>query len=240
MTMLPAPLLVGVLTLAFAFASSSAGVFAMEPSPDSSPPPIVRTAADAAARVIDADARFAGVLPSPPGSVGPAAFYESWPTLDGYMVLITIRWADCPGGCIGTRTFLFTVAPNGTFGAPREEGDPMPPDLQHPSPGPGQAVVDLLVVAGPGCPVEPVPPDPACVGSPIAGAEVTVWDARGQHVASLRSDSDGHALVGLPTGTYVFEPHPVPGVLGTPAAIAASVLAPGTTTLTISYDTGLR
>jgi hypothetical protein len=199
----------------------------------------VGTPADAAARVIASDARFAGVLPLLPDLTGQAAWYEAWESPDGYTVKITLGWGDCQAGCIERHVFLFEVAPDGVFGPPIEEGDPLSGDLPLPS-GSGEAPIDVALVAGPTCPVERVPPDPACAPFPVAGAEVVVRDATGREVTRLLTNADGHAHTSLPTGTYVFAPGAVEGLLGTPAPVAGSVLGPGGVRLTLDYDTGIR
>ena len=202
-------------------------------------PDSVGTPADAAARVITSNARFAGVLPLLPDLIGQAAWYEAWDTPDGYTVKITLGWGDCQSGCIDRHTFRFEVARDGTFGPPLEEGDPLSDDLP-PSSGSGEALIEVTLVAGPICPVERFPPDPDCAPAPVAGAEVVVRDATGREVTRLIAGADGRAHASLPTGTYVFVPAAVEGLLGTPAPVAASVLGPAGVRLTLSYDTGIR
>ena len=57
------------------------------------------------------------------------------------------------------------------------------------------------VLAGPTCPVERVPPDPACADRPIAIALVVV-DAAGRQVAGVSSRSDGSFHIDLAPGHY--------------------------------------
>jgi hypothetical protein len=98
-----------------------------------------------------------------------------------------------------------------------------------------------LVLAGPTCPVERDPPDPACDERPVEGAEIVIVDVRGDEVARTRTDAAGTFAVRLPAGEYQLVPQPVEGLLGTPGPTAIAVedgvdLDP----VTIVYDTGIR
>jgi hypothetical protein len=199
----------------------------------------VLTPADAAARVIASDPRFAGVRPLDPTLIGQSAWYEAYAVDAGYIVMITIGWGDCPAGCIEHHTWQYTVSVDGAISPAVEGGDPIPDDLVFPT-GSGDAPVDLILVAGPVCPVETVPPDPDCAPRPVAGATFVVRDAAGAEVARVASDADGRVRLTLPTGTYVFEPQPAEGLMGTPEPIAASVLGPDGFAWTFAYDTGIR
>lgn len=99
--------------------------------------------------------------------------------------------------------------------------------------------VAITVVAGPVCPVETVPADPACAPRPVAGAEILVRGADGRTVASLRTDASGQATVALVPGSYSLHPQPVGGLAG---AAPEAQLEVGATpvTMTVTYDTGIR
>ena len=73
------------------------------------------------------------------------------------------------------------------------------------------------VLAGPTCPVQHNPPDPACADRPVIGAEIVVTNLAGDPVAHATTAADGSFQLELPPGTYVLQPQPVPGLLGTPA-----------------------
>lgn len=195
--------------------------------------------ADATARVIASDHRFAGVGPLQPDLIGQSSWYEAFETGDGFLVTITIGWGDCPAGCIERHTWQFEVSRDGVVGAPVEGGDPIPVDMIFPT-GDGDAPVDIALVAGPVCPVETTPPDPDCAPRLMVGATIVVRDATGAEVARLTTGDDGHAHGVLPTGTYVFEPQPFEGLMGTPEALAASILGPAGISLSFAYDTGIR
>jgi len=101
--------------------------------------------------------------------------------------------------------------------------------------------VPIHVQAGPVCPVERVPPDPACADRPVSGAVMLVTDATGRQVASGTSDAAGDLVFHLPAGSYVVTPQRAPGVMGTAAAIPIQVVAgPSPALLVVVYDTGIR
>lgn len=96
--------------------------------------------------------------------------------------------------------------------------------------------------AGPVCPVETVPPDPACAPRPVPGATVVVLDAAGREVARATTDEAGGFALELPAGGYLVTGEPAEGLMGgPPPAVEATVVADGTTELVIlAYDTGIR
>ena len=94
--------------------------------------------------------------------------------------------------------------------------------------------------AGPVCPVERNPPDPACAPRPVAGATIVIRDGSGAQVAVAISGADGAYFVAVPPGEYVVDPQPVPGVLGTAPTQPATVAAGAVTDVPLDYDTGIR
>jgi len=93
--------------------------------------------------------------------------------------------------------------------------------------------------AGPTCPVERTPPDPACADRPVAGAHIEVLDATREPVAEIETAEDGTFTITLPVGLYTFVPQPVDGLLGTPGEFVVVVDVP-VTGVDVSYDTGIR
>ncbi|MFM2106556.1 MAG: Carboxypeptidase regulatory-like domain [Chloroflexota bacterium] len=96
--------------------------------------------------------------------------------------------------------------------------------------------------AGPVCPVESVPPDPACAPRPVPGATVVVLDPDGREVVRATTDETGAFAVELPAGDYLVTGEPVEGLMGgAPPAVGATVVA-GTATepVVLAYDTGIR
>ena len=94
--------------------------------------------------------------------------------------------------------------------------------------------------AGPVCPVEKVPPDPACAPRPIAGAVLVVRDATGREVGRATTAADGTFSIALEAGDYVLEPQPVQGLMGTAPPRPVTVVAAAATTTDVVYDTGIR
>jgi hypothetical protein len=93
------------------------------PTPIGSP---VATLEEAAAVVIASDPRFAGVTRRDPNVVGASAWWEGRALTDGFQVMITIGWGDCPAGCINRHVWTFHVAADGTLTLLSESGDPLP------------------------------------------------------------------------------------------------------------------
>jgi hypothetical protein len=105
-------------------------------------------------------------------------------------------------------------------------------------PGTGLAITAL---AGPVCPVERVPPDPACAPRPVAGATVLVLDGQRKTVATVVLDDRGMvALVPLPAGSYVVQAQPANGLMGTPEPQNVTVVDGTITPVVLAYDTGIR
>ncbi|MGZ6340768.1 MAG: hypothetical protein ACXWMX_02855 [Candidatus Limnocylindrales bacterium] len=98
-----------------------------------------------------------------------------------------------------------------------------------------------VVTRGPICPVERVPPDPACAPRPVANAVLSITDAAGGEVARATSGADGRWAAAVPAGSYRLVPQPVGGLMGTPQPIPFEVVAGGVAPkLDVEYDTGIR
>jgi hypothetical protein len=93
--------------------------------------------------------------------------------------------------------------------------------------------------AGPVCPVEQTPPDPACADRPVEGAVILALDESGATVASATTAVDGTFTLSLPPGTYRLVPQPVEGLMGTAAEQEVIVSGP-VAGIDFSYDTGIR
>jgi hypothetical protein len=97
------------------------------------------------------------------------------------------------------------------------------------------------VTAGPTCPVERFPPDPACAPRAVAGAVLVVTDDSGREVARATSDANGDFAIALSPGGYVLTPQPVAGIMGTAAPQPFTIASAGSSvTLDVEYDTGIR
>lgn len=111
---------------------------------------------------------------------------------------------------------------------------------QAPASQPAEAEVSGVAQAGPVCPVERQPPDPACADRPVAGATLVVT-RNGDEVTRTTSAADGTFHLRLAPGEYQVVPQPVQGMMGTAQPIALTVrsgkpVAP----LVVAYDTGIR
>ncbi len=95
------------------------------------------------------------------------------------------------------------------------------------------------VVLGPTCPVERIPPDPACAPRPYQ-TSIAILRSRGSGpLATIQTDSSGAFSVSLAAGIYVF--HPQGGAVYPRCTDQIATVAPGkTTNVTISCDTGIR
>ena len=98
------------------------------------------------------------------------------------------------------------------------------------------------VTAGPVCPVERNPPDPACAPRPVAGGHVSVVDpASAAVIGTTTTVQDGAYAVDVPPGSYELraEADP-PGIGGTkPVPFVADRGNQGMT-VDIELDTGIR
>jgi hypothetical protein len=96
-------------------------------------------------------------------------------------------------------------------------------------------------VAGPVCPVERIPPDPACAPRPVVGAVLVIAASDGHEVARATTDTDGRWTVTLAAGTYTLTPQAVSGLLGRAPALQFTVSTTGSSIgLDVTYDTGIR
>jgi hypothetical protein len=101
--------------------------------------------------------------------------------------------------------------------------------------------VPIHAQAGPVCPVERVPPDPACADRPLADAPIVVTDAAGAQVASGTTNAAGDLVLRLPAGSYVVIPQRAPGVMGTASTVEIHVVAGASLVpVVVVYDTGIR
>ena len=222
-----------------------AGCAAASTDPSPTPPPLpvpVTTPEQAVARVILAEPRLTGIAPRNPDAIGQASWYEVAPAsgVGAFVVTVRIGWGDCPAGCIDQHVWHYAVAPDGAVSIVSEEGVAVPDDAWPSPAGAGQTGVGGVVTAGPVCPVEKNPPDPACAPRPVDGAILLFRDAAGKEVARTTTAVDGTFFADLPGGFYVVVPQPVKGLLGTPGPQAVTVTDGAAVRLALGYDTGIR
>jgi hypothetical protein len=191
----------------------------------------VHDAAAAARLALAQQERFAGIGPLDSNLIGQAAWYEVADAADGWQVVVRIGWGDCEAGCINEHRWTYSVGRDGSVELTAEAGEPLP----------DATGVRGTVSAGPTCPVQRDPPDPACAERPVAGAVLVVSDASGTEVKRVTSAADGSFSVELAPGAYRVTAQPVDGLMGTPAPIDVQVEAgQPMTELQVSYDTGIR
>lgn len=107
-------------------------------------------------------------------------------------------------------------------------------------PAPATSSVIGQLVAGPVCPVETEPPDPACRPRAVEGAEVQAERADGGTFRVV-SGADGIFRLTVPAGDYTVTFSNVEGLLGTPTPVAVAVAERATVDLgAVAYDTGIR
>ena len=123
--------------------------------------------------------------------------------------------------------------------APAGDGSDVPSVLIPSTGGPWLVGV---AAAGPVCPVERFPPDPACAPRPVVGATIIVLDLAGREVASAVTGADGMYRVAVPAGSVRVQAARVAGLMRAPAPIDVVVPAgPGAwLRVDLAYDTGIR
>jgi hypothetical protein len=239
-------------------------------TPPASPPPSTPAAtttpsaapltqADAVALVLAQDPRFVGIGPPDPDLIGQSAWYDVSPAVVGWRITVIKGWGDCQAGCINRHSWVYDVDPAGAVTLVEELGDPVGDGSSDSSTGgsneggAGQPPVAIpadggpwiagRAVAGPVCPVERIPPDPACAPRPVAGALIVIRGPGGAEVARVTTVQDGTFLVGVPGGgAWTVEPQPAEGLMGTaPATVVEVADAPAAwVAVDVAYDTGIR
>ena len=191
----------------------------------------VTDGAAAARLALAQDRRFDGIGPYDEKAIGQAAWYKVAETADGWTVTIRIGWGDCPAGCISQHLWTYAVTRGGRVTMTGERGDPVP----------NQQPISGRATAGPTCPVERNPPDPACAPRPVAGAVLLIQDRAGAEVARVTTGKDGRFSVALAPGAYRLVPQRVASFMGAARPVDFQVEAgQATPPLEVSYDTGIR
>ncbi|MEI6140390.1 MAG: hypothetical protein WCP85_14065 [Mariniphaga sp.] len=98
---------------------------------------------------------------------------------------------------------------------------------------------------GPLCPVERIPPDPACLptAETYKAWATAIFSAKGKaKIATLDPNLDGSFEIELPVGDYIVDYNVVRniGVGKSNLPAAFSITAKDTTTININIDTGIR
>jgi hypothetical protein len=213
------------------------------PSPPGGSGPVT-TQADAVARVIAAEPRFARIGPRDPSLIGQSSWYEVVPAsgVGAFLVTIRIGWGDCPAGCIDEHTWLYAVGPDGAVTLQSETGSPVPDDA-WPARDAGDQVeqgLHITAVAGPTCPVERFPPDPACAPKRVPNVSVEIVDDQGNPQGMVVLDGTGQQSVSLEPGTYTVTAQGATGFMSGPEPQRVVVEPGRITDVTLTYDTGIR
>ena len=225
-------------------AGCAAGAGASQPAPSDGGP--ITTEDQAVARVVAHEPRLAGITKRDPEMIGQANWYEVTPAsgVGAFIVTVRLGWGDCQAGCIDEHTWVYAVLPDGTVNLQSDGGGEVPA-AAWPSPGAGgdagRTGILVTAVAGPVCPVERLPPDPACAPRPVPGALIDIVDANGQRVGRQETDASGTSFFDLPPGAYVVtvadtgEPF-----MGIPEPQTVALEAGAVATATVTFDTGIR
>ena len=202
----------------------------------------VTTPEQALARVLLAEPRLTGIGPYDPNLIGQASWYKVAPAsgVGAFVVNVRVGWGDCESGCIDEHQWVYAVGPDGTVSIVSERGAAVPGSAWPTAAGGGRTGIGGTATASPVCPVEKIPPDPACAPRPVAGAVVIVRDASGAEVARVTTGADGTFLANLPPGGYVVEAQPAKGVMGTPGPQGVTVKEGVVSKIRLDYDTGIR
>lgn len=99
-----------------------------------------------------------------------------------------------------------------------------------------------LVIAGPTCPAQQGPPDPACADKPVGSASIDVVNNAGKVVGTVVTTTSGEFAILLEEGSYNLRPRPVDGMTGTAEPLGILVTRGGIvpSERTLVYDTGVR
>ena len=213
--------------------------------PSPTPTPVtVKTSEQALARVLLAEPRLAGIRPYDPNLIGQSSWYKVAPAsgVGAFVVNVRVGWGDCQAGCIDEHQWAYAVTPDGAVSILTETGAPLPGDAWPGTAGGGGGRTGIggTATAGPVCPVEKNPPDPACAPRKVAGAVVVFRDASGAEIARATTAADGAFVAELAPGSYTVEARPAKGLMGTPGPQNVTVNSGAATTVQLDYDTGIR
>jgi len=100
-------------------------------------------------------------------------------------------------------------------------------------------VISGIALAGPVCPVETNPPDPACAPRPVAGAMVVAVSESGDQ-AEATTGPDGRFSFDLAAGHYQIVAQPAEGLMGTPEPVEVEAASGSVDVGVLMYDTGIR
>ena len=101
-------------------------------------------------------------------------------------------------------------------------------------------VISGMALAGPVCPVETNPPDPACAPRPVVGAMVHAVSESGDRV-EVTTGPDGRFSFDVAAGRrYQIVAQPFEGLMGTPEPLEVEAASGSVDVGVLLYDTGIR
>lgn len=99
----------------------------------------------------------------------------------------------------------------------------------------------ITVLLGPVCPVESVPPNPACAPKPFSTTVRIQPNGQSAYHATISStDSSGSLSISLIPGTYTVQPHYETSDLPRCTSQQVKIVAGQTVRLSFTCDTGIR
>jgi hypothetical protein len=108
----------------------------------------------------------------------------------------------------------------------------------------GSGTLTGKITIGPLCPVERIPPDPACqpTAETYKAYQVSIWSSDMKvKIRDITPSLDGSYTIGLPTGTWMVAlDRQLAGVGGSNLPVSITVKEGSDTQLDISIDTGIR
>jgi len=243
--------LLAMIALSLLAAACTRAPIGASPTPVASPTATVVAVTapeQALAAVVLAEPRLAGIRPYDPDLIGQSSWYKVAPAsgVGAFVVNVRVGWGDCQAGCIDEHQWVYAVTPDGTVSIVSETGAPVVgeawpgADAAASDAGGGRTGIAGRATAGPVCPVEKIPPDPACAARPVAGAVIVVRDPSGAEIARATTGADGTFFAELAPGGYVVEARPAKGLMGTPGPQNVTVDPGVVSTIQLDYDTGIR
>jgi hypothetical protein len=171
------------------------------------------------------------------------------------IVLLAFASLIVAGACVAGSPLASLIVGGGARASPLASSTTTSPSpapaasfshVETPAPSRLASVAESVVgqlTAGPTCPVETNPPDPACAPRPLAGASVIATDPRGFEVARAVSKVYGSFSLFLAPGTYALTPQPTGDhMLRPPAGKSVTITGSSASPVVVDfrYDTGIR
>ena len=159
-------------------------------------------------------------------SVLATGYFSNHPSSVNNKIVCTLEAKLCPDGSYVGRT-----GPNCEFAACPA---PIPPP-------PATSGITGKVLLGPTCPVERIPPDPACADKPYSSNFIVVPTLNPNAIVEFKSDAEGRFTLTLTPGDYIIKPLKGTNILPVCRdSETITVVANQYANVTIDCDTGIR